>query len=54
MGSTTKNYAVITIKVSEEVKKELERIKIIPEETMNNLIRRLIDCYKTTNNADKS
>ena len=43
-----KNYAIITVKVSEDVKEDLEKLKIIPEETMNNLIRRLIDHYKKT------
>jgi len=41
-----KEYAIITIKVTIDVKKELEDLKIIPEETMNNLIKRLIENYK--------
>lgn len=44
-----KDYAVITIKVSIDVKKDLDNLKIIPEETMNNLIKRLIKNYKEKN-----
>jgi len=39
-------YANITIKVTETTKERLEKIKIIPEEKMNNVIIRLLDCYK--------
>lgn len=47
---TKKIYANITVKVTENVKKNLEEIKIIPEETMNSVIKRLIDHYKKINN----
>jgi len=36
-------YASITLKVTEDVKKRLEKKKIIPRETINDVIVRLLD-----------
>lgn len=45
---TKKEWAFITIKVTPETKKRLEKIKLIPDERMNSLILRLIDHYEKT------
>lgn len=37
------HYASITVKVTDETKDRLEKMKIIPEETMNNVLKRLLD-----------
>lgn len=45
-----KNISVLkmykTIKVSKEIKKEMESIKIIPEESMEHLVKRLVEALK--------
>lgn len=42
------DWSIITIKVNKHIKEELDKLKIIPEEHMKNVIQRLIDHYNRT------
>lgn len=46
MAIAKRIYSNITVKVTDETKERLEKIKIIPEETMNGVIKRLLDFYE--------
>jgi hypothetical protein len=44
MENDDKDFTTITI--SKEVREQLEKLKIIPEEKMDNLLKRIVRSYK--------
>ena len=44
----------LTIRIKEEVKDELEKLKLVPMETYNNVIKRLIKEYKNAHRVKEN